>query len=101
MAIPRGRQERDETSPVEDGVLQYWATYSVGGSGLGIGMHEPGAAAAAERLLLDRVLGHVEEIVANRVEDIARLLEQAQRSRRIAGVVEGHPEVIIPALVQV
>ena len=58
------------------------------------------SAAAAERLLADRVFRHLEEVVADVPENVARLLEEAHDAGRIAGVVERHPVVVVAAGVQ-
>ena len=61
---------------------------------------EPRSTAAAEGLLTDGVGRHVEEVVADVLEDIARFFEKAHAAGGIAGVVVGHPMMVIAARVQ-
>src|SRR5574342_627103 len=58
---------------------------------------EAGAPAAAEGLLADGVLRHLEEVPHHALQDVARLREHPHRARRVAGVVEGDAPPVVPA----
>ena len=58
------------------------------------------AAAAAERLLADRVLGHLEEVVADRLENVPRLFQESHPARRVARVVERDDAMVVGVLVE-
>src|SRR3990172_6528007 len=61
---------------------------------------DPRAAAAAEGLLADGVLRHLEEVPAHVLDDVPRLLEHAHPARRVAGVVERHAPAVVAGRVE-
>src|SRR5512137_376682 len=61
---------------------------------------ESRAAPAAKCFLPDCVLRHLVKMVADILENISRLLEKANGTRGVAGVVEGHLPAVVTCGVQ-
>src|SRR5664279_4301221 len=61
---------------------------------------ESRSATAAEGFLPNGVFGHLVEMVADMVDDVAWFLEKSHRPGRVAGVVERDPLCVVPGRIE-
>jgi len=61
---------------------------------------QAGSRAAAEGLLAGGTGGHFKEIVADILEDIAGLFQEAHAASGVAGVMISHPQMVVAARIQ-